>query len=206
MSDAKANEVRGIIVGGSGVGKTCLLSRWTDDSFVERYSSTTEQVSKTFNRSYEGKSLTFQITEVPNTDDLTQYQSLGNSSQIAFLVFDLTDDESIDPVSKWIYFLKEGGGRREDGQPETHVVLVGNKAELPGSRQISEQKAREFADKNKLTYVEVSARTKVNVDVPVEKIFRLYYGLNLDGGKDKKEKGKEGGKQEKKSGRKCIIL
>ena len=49
-------------------------------------------------------------------------------------------------------------------------MLVGNKVDLEGERQISKQMGLEFAEKKKIAFYEVSAKEAINVELIFSKI------------------------------------
>ncbi len=69
----------------------------------------------------------------------------------ALCVFDLTNRESFDHVSKWLDEIKANAGAMP-------VVLVGNKADLP-NRKVPREEAEALAKKSNLRYMESSAKT-----------------------------------------------
>ena len=66
------------------------------------------------------------------------------------MVYDVTKKETFTHVKKWLDELKD------HAEPDIVIVLVGNKIDLvkenPGSREVSEDEAQEFADKHKLLF------------------------------------------------------
>ena len=68
------------------------------------------------------------------------------------LVFDLTNKNTFTNLTHWLSDLKNNG-------PEDAIIcLVGNKSDLENERQVTYDEAKEFADKKKLDYYEVSAK------------------------------------------------
>lgn len=85
------------------------------------------------------------------------------------LIFDLTNERSFLDVQNWIEQLK---CHAYCDNPD--IVLCGNKSDLERTRVVSEFRARQFAERNNLIYLETSAYTGENVrrsiDVLVEKV------------------------------------
>jgi GTPase SAR1 family protein len=79
-------------------------------------------------------------------------------------VFDVTDPTSLKDVSYWLEEIERHGN--------THcaTVLIGNKTDLHSKRQVSEDEGLEFANKNKLDYIECSALNATNIDLVFETI------------------------------------
>lgn len=80
------------------------------------------------------------------------------------LVFDLTNKNTFTNLTHWLSDLKNNG-------PEDAIIcLVGNKSDLENERQVTYDEAKEFADKKKLDYYEVSAKVGYNVALLFESI------------------------------------
>jgi GTPase SAR1 family protein len=59
---------------------------------------------------------------------------------------------------------------RQYGPPGINIIIVGNKSDLIEERRVKFIEANEFCDKLKIPYVEVSAKTGVNVSYMFENI------------------------------------
>ena len=76
----------------------------------------------------------------------------------ALLVYDITNKESFNSLSRWI------SEARNHGNKDITLALVGNKSDLEEYRAVSVEEAQAFADQHNLIYVETSAKTGNNVD------------------------------------------
>lgn len=80
------------------------------------------------------------------------------------LVFDLTNRDSFNNLSKWLKDLKENG-------PEDAIlIIVANKLDLEEERQVTHEELEEFTKKKKLDFYEVSAKNGFNVSLLFESI------------------------------------
>ncbi|OHS96204.1 small GTP-binding protein [Tritrichomonas foetus] len=146
--------VKTVIIGDSGVGKTCVLTRFTRDFFDETSQPTL------------GVEFLAKIVETPqNRIELQLWDTAGQElfrsvtrgyyrgSVIAYLVFDITSHISFDNLEKWIADIKEVA------LPNVITVLIGNKSDLADSRQVTQAEIEAFAKDHKMDYFEVSAKT-----------------------------------------------
>ena len=112
-------------------------------------------------------------------------------------VFSLVDRESFAGVSE----IRDSVLRVKVDE-RTPLILVGNKADLHDSREVSQEDATSLAETWGVPYVETSAKTKMNVD-------KIYYDLMSMVQQRKESMDKHGGgtthKKNKKK-RKCTIL
>ncbi|KAF4741581.1 hypothetical protein FOZ63_016273, partial [Perkinsus olseni] len=76
------------------------------------------------------------------------------------VVFDLTSKESFASVRSWVSQVRDEKGA--DGGIQ--IVLVGNKADMAESRQVSEEDAKTLADELGVRYFETSAKSGVEID------------------------------------------
>ena len=143
-------ELKIILVGNSGVGKTSLIGAFLGENFDNNYKCTVAAETKT-------KNMVIDINVAVNlniwdTCGQEKFRSLTKSyfrdAHGILLVFDVSDQKSFDDLDLWLKEIKEGA-------PETSsIILVGNKIDL--NRTVSNQDANDFIIKNKLQYVEVS--------------------------------------------------
>jgi GTPase SAR1 family protein len=74
------------------------------------------------------------------------------------IVFDVTQESSINNVSYWIKNMKEHA-------PENvYVILVGNKCDLVEKRVVSAEQAEQIAEQHDLKYFETSAKENIGVE------------------------------------------
>ena len=149
-----SDEIKAIIVGKSGVGKTCLIN--TCAGFKFDSSST-----PTMNNSFLQKKFIINKKEyiINLWDTISQeaYNSVNRlfyrNAEIVIFVFDVTNKESLEQVDYWIGLVKEELG--------TNFVcgIVGNKNDLFLDAKISEEEANDFAQKRGMKCQFVSAKT-----------------------------------------------
>uniref|UniRef100_A0A7S1FA80 Uncharacterized protein n=1 Tax=Noctiluca scintillans TaxID=2966 RepID=A0A7S1FA80_NOCSC len=147
-----------VVVGDSGVGKSSLLLRLTDDKFREGEFSTicVEFGTKLVN--IDDKTIKLQIWD---TGGQETYRSMTKSyyrgSAGVILVYDISKRETFNHIKSWLKDVKE---LANDG---TVIILVGNKCDLP-NRAITSEEGEAFAAANGLIFRETSAKTSVNVE------------------------------------------
>ncbi|KAI8982155.1 ras family-domain-containing protein [Mycotypha africana] len=54
---------------------------------------------------------------------------------------------------------------RQHANPDTVIMLIGNKSDLEKDRQVSREEAEKFAQENNLYFLETSAKSADNVDI-----------------------------------------
>ena len=113
-----------LLIGDSGVGKSCLLLRFADDTYTESYISTIGVDFKIRTIELEGKTVKLQIWDTAGQERFrTITSSYYRGAQGIILVYDVANRESFDALPKWFAEL------------ETYVsssvvkIIVGNKVD-----------------------------------------------------------------------------
>jgi GTPase SAR1 family protein len=83
-------------------------------------------------------------------------------------VYDISDESTFDDLGNWLHDLQHLCS------PNAYILLVGNKKDLSERRQVGVQQAQDFADQNRLEYIETSAFSGENVS---EAFTRLAFGV-----------------------------
>ena len=145
-----------IIIGSSGVGKTSILERLITGEF-QQTTSTTGVDFKKFTIDVNGKKVDLRIWDTAGQE---RYRCISRAyfrNAIGVLiVFSLVDRRSFDEVNSWL------NDARSSCCQNAQILLIGNKCDLP-DQQISSDLAQNFANTNKIEYIETSAKTGHNV-------------------------------------------
>ncbi|CAH8467885.1 unnamed protein product [Heterobilharzia americana] len=78
-------------------------------------------------------------------------------AQAAVVVYDITNSSSFERAKSWVNELKE-----KANTPQV-IALAGNKVDLEGQRAVSFEEAQEYANQNRLLFMETSAKMATNV-------------------------------------------
>ena len=124
-----------IIVGDSGVGKSSLLNRFSDDVYSDSYISTIGVDFKIRTIDTNGKICKLQIWDTAGQE---RYQSLGTAfyrgADCCFLVYDISNQTSLDNISVWKQsFLQKSMVVDPENFP---FMVVGNKSDLDSSNRV----------------------------------------------------------------------
>jgi len=149
-----------IIVGDMGVGKSCLLHQFTENKFLPDSSHT---IGVEFGmRMVEtmGKTVKLQIWDTAGQERFRAVtRNYYRGAAGALLVYDVTRRSTYQNLSTWL-----SDARRHLTNPNTVIMLVGNKTDLDKQRQVTFEEAAKFAEENGLIFIETSAKTGTNVE------------------------------------------
>ena len=160
-----------IVIGDSGVGKSCLTTKAVKNNFEEYYQATVGFEFLTFNLKLNDNVIKLQIWDTCGQEI---YRSLISNfyrnSALAIMLYSIDNKDSFLHTENWLSELKN------QANPDVRIFLIGNKADLEDNRVISKEEGQNFKDKNHLDFfVETSAKTGYNArNVLVEAAKCLY--------------------------------
>ena len=166
------NSVKVTLLGSSGVGKTCIIKRYTEDSFDENSQTTS-------GASYSQKPLMIDNKPIQldlwDTAGQEKYRSLGRhfykDAYIVCLVYDITSLQSFEDLkTKWYNDLKTYG------EKYNVLAVVGSKSDNYEKEEVKEEEARKYAKSIGATYMLTSAKTGDNIDLLFDTLIRQYLG------------------------------
>ena len=147
-----------IIIGESGVGKSCLALKGTEDKFHDFYSPTI---------GFDFFKITLKIKneiiklEIWDTCGQEIYRSLISSyyrnSVLAIIVYSIDDKNSFDKIEEWLCEIKAYT------YENIKIFLIGNKVDLEERRVIQKEIAEKFVKNQKIDFfLETSAKDGIN--------------------------------------------
>ncbi|KAI8090547.1 GTP-binding protein ypt1 [Thamnidium elegans] len=148
-----------LLIGDSGVGKSCLLLRFADDTYTESYISTIGVDFKIRTIELEGKTVKLQIWDTAGQERFrTITSSYYRGAHGIIVVYDVTDADSFNNVKQW---LQEIDRYAAEG---VNKLLVGNKSDLVDKKVVDLEQAQEFVDGLSIPLLETSAKDATNVE------------------------------------------
>ncbi|MCK4282612.1 MAG: GTP-binding protein, partial [Candidatus Lokiarchaeota archaeon] len=176
-----------IIIGDHEVGKTSIIRRFVENKFLADYRTTIGLNIMSHNFEAFGNKINLWLWDIGAQQYFKRFRkTYYNGAQAAFIVFDLTSQETFENLKNWHNELKEFIENKD-----LPIIIVGNKNDLTEQRVISYQDGvklasdlsdlsslfdssilSEFSDlsdlskdiKTKISYIETSALTGDNVE------------------------------------------
>eukprot|EP01111_Echinosteliopsis_oligospora_P017835 TRINITY_DN787_c0_g1_i1.p1 TRINITY_DN787_c0_g1~~TRINITY_DN787_c0_g1_i1.p1 ORF type:complete len:204 (-),score=57.43 TRINITY_DN787_c0_g1_i1:171-782(-) len=148
-----------LLIGDSGVGKSCLLLRFADDTYTESYISTIGVDFKIRTIELNGKTIKLQIWDTAGQERFrTITSSYYRGAHGIIVVYDVTDQVSFNNVRQWLQEIDRYACEN------VNKLLVGNKSDLVSKKVVEEKSAAEFADGLGIPFMETSAKNSTNVE------------------------------------------
>ena len=158
-----------MLIGDSGVGKTCLLFRYCDDAFSGTFISTIGVDFKIKTLELMGKRIKFMIWDTAGQERFNSITSAYYRGAMGiFLVYDVTDRRSFEQVAKWMRNVSK------HANDDVSKMLIGNKSDADSNdRRVSKEAGARVAEDLGVRFMETSAKTNDNVDLAFLTMARL---------------------------------
>ena len=152
-----------LLIGDSGVGKSSLLLRFSDNTYTDSFIAT-------IGVDFLAKAVTINETpaslQIWDTAGQERFKSLGaafyRGSDCCILVYDITSSRSFESLDG---FKQEFITNADVNNPEKFpIILLGNKCDHETDRQISEAAALNWCQNNgNIPYFETSAKDSIKI-------------------------------------------
>ena len=148
-----------ILVGDSGVGKTCLLSMYVKGIIESTIPTIAVEFCTKEIELYDGTKIKVQLWDTAGQE---RFKSLAltyyRKAYGILLLFDVTKKSSFISCKNYLEEV------RMNSEKKCIVYLVGNKIDLVNERQISKEEAEAFAQQENIKYIETSAIKNMKVN------------------------------------------
>lgn len=175
MSEGKQTLIKLVMLGVGGVGKSSLTLQFLYREFNEDYVAT-EVDSFSKELSLDGDEIKLDILDTAGQEEYAFTKDNYYRSGDGFvLVFSITESYTFDEIRG---FREQILRVKNDKLPkDIPMIVIGNKCDLDGKRQVSEEDAMNEAMKWGCKYMETSAKTNLNVDNAFYDIMRQVHSI-----------------------------
>ncbi|XP_076018475.1 ras-related protein Rab-18-B [Genypterus blacodes] len=154
-----------LIIGESGVGKSSLLLRFTEDTFDPEQTATIGVDFKVKTIAIDGNKAKLAIWDTAGQERFrTLTPSYYRGAQGVILVYDVTKRDTFTKLENWLNELETYSTRNDMVK-----MLVGNKIDMD-NRDVDRNEGLKFARKHSMLFIEASAKTKDGVQCAFEEL------------------------------------
>jgi Ras-related protein Rab-1A len=148
-----------IVIGDTNTGKSCLLERFTDDTYISDFISTIGVDFKVKTINIDDKIIKTQIWD---TAGQCRFRSITNSyyrgAHGIIISFDITNKISFKNIEQWIRNVKDFGS------DNSIKLIIGTKSDLIEERQVSKEEIDTLVNELNINYIETSAKENNNIN------------------------------------------
>ncbi|KAI5638549.1 ras family domain-containing protein [Phthorimaea operculella] len=157
-----------MLLGDSGVGKTCMLVRFRDGTFLAgNYISTVGIDFRNKVVTVDGIKVKLQIWDTAGQE---RFRSVTHAyyrdAHALLLLYDVTNKTSFDNIRAWL------GEIREYAQDDVVIMLLGNKSDSGLERAVKREEGQRLAREYQVSFMETSAKTGLNVEAAFAHVAR----------------------------------
>ncbi|KAL4426472.1 hypothetical protein ABPG74_004478 [Tetrahymena malaccensis] len=148
-----------LLIGNSGVGKTCMLMRYSENQFTYNFYNTIGVDFKIKALRLEDKNIKLQIWDTAGQDRFrTITCSYYRGAHGILIVYDITERESFDNVKTWMVEIEK------HAKKGVQRMLIGNKSDC-SNRAVTYEEGFELAKQYQIPFAETSAKNASNIDL-----------------------------------------
>lgn len=150
----ETNEIKIIILGSVGVGKTCIITRYKTGKFLEDIPPTQGSNYVQIIKNINNKNYIFNFWDTAGQEKYNSLtQSFTKNSQIVILVYSIVDKKSFEALDFWLDLVK-----KENGDTGYILGVAGNKSDLYQDSKVPDIKGKEYAEKIGAIWKSTSAK------------------------------------------------
>ena len=175
---SKAETVKVVLIGESGVGKTSIIARFINDTFDPNCVTSlgASYISKNLTFPEHQKTIKFDIWDTAGQE---KYRSLAKvfykDAMMIIFVYDITNKNSFDEIKNfWYKQIKD------NILSPPIFALAANKSDLYESEKVDEKEARDFADEIGAIYKATSALSNNGIDTLFTYLGKKYLNKNFN--------------------------
>ena len=179
-------EIKLVLLGESGVGKTSIIGRYVKNEFNENCGSSSTM-------SYVGKKLIKNGVKIQlniwDTIGQERFRSLSklffNDTKIVVLVYCIDNKKTFENLDYWYNLYRE-----QLVVEDTVLGLIANKSDLFLNQEVPDDQGREYAEKNGAIFGLISAKSnKKGIDLYINELIDAYLNKINKNNKDNNTKG-----------------
>ncbi|CAF0791332.1 unnamed protein product [Didymodactylos carnosus] len=151
-----------LLIGDSGVGKTCIMFRFADNMYTETFTPTIGIDFKIKTVRVRDKTVKLQLWDTAGQEKFYNItRSYYRNADAILLVYDRTEAVTFQNIARWMRNIDENVSHPDD----VVRILVGNKSDLQNRLIITSNEGKALADKYKVDFFETSAKSETSPNV-----------------------------------------
>ena len=149
-----------LCLGETGVGKTCVILRYSDNKFTKHQMSTVGIDFKIKVIEYKTKQIKLIIWDTAGQERFRNITNqYYNGADGIILIYDVTNRNSFNNVTYWINQITSKSDRTKIG-----LILVGNKTDDEKSRVITKEEGEILGQNNEIDFIKTSVFKNKKID------------------------------------------
>lgn len=148
-----------LLIGDSGVGKTSILFKFSEDTFSPAFISTIGIDFKIRTITVDGKKIKLQVWDTAGQERFrTITTAYYRGAMGIMLVYDVSNMKSFENISNWIRNIEM------HATSDVELMILGNKCDIADKRQVSKERGEQLAVQHSIKFMETSAKANINIE------------------------------------------
>ncbi|XP_044010088.1 ras-related protein Rab-13-like [Aphidius gifuensis] len=148
-----------LLMGDSGVGKTCILDSFLCDSFIENHDSTIGVDFKAKMIEINGTIIKLQLWDTAGQERFRNVTTAYyHEAKGIILVYDVTNEKSFDNIINWLSLVNDRA------PADVKKILLGTKCDIENKRKVPKERGEQLAVKYKMKFLETSSKMNINIE------------------------------------------
>ena len=168
--DNQTVEIKVVLLGDCGVGKTNIFTRLHTNEFSLESKSTKDVNHFTNNLMIEDKILKVQVFDTAGDKKfLNVKKAFLKNAKIAIIVCDISKSQTFRSWEKWHNYAKTYA------DPQITTIVVGNKADLNNLREVQSAEISNILESRGIPYLDISALNSTNIETMYHRVLSESY-------------------------------
>ena len=184
-----------VLIGESGVGKTCIIAQFINKNFdPDGVLSSSAQFLRKVMTFADDKTLTFDIWDTAGQE---KYRSMAKvfykDAKAVILVYDITNPKSFEEIKNYWYKQVEESGRKD-----VIYAVAANKSDLYEEQKVKDEEGEEFAKSINAIFMSTSAKNDSGIQALFDNIGQKIIDPNFNFAANEEKKKEEYKKMKQK--------
>ena len=159
-SEMSTKSYKVLLLGNSYVGKTCILLRFSEDTYNDDYEVTIGLNYRIKTLNIDNNPIRMQIWDTSGEEKFKAIaKNFYRGAHGVLLIYDICEKNSFLDVKSWIEQIIEN-----TDNDDIVMILCGNKCDMEKERNISRNEGENLANSYKIPFFECSAKENINID------------------------------------------
>ena len=159
-SEMSTKSYKVLLLGNSYVGKTCILLRFSEDTYKDDYEVTIGLNYRIKTLNIDNNPIRMQIWDTSGEEKFKAIaKNFYRGAHGVLLIYDICEKNSFLDVKSWIEQIIEN-----TDNDNLVMILCGNKCDMEKERNISKNEGENLANSYKIPFFECSAKENINID------------------------------------------
>ena len=168
------NQIKVIVLGSPGVGKTALITRYKTRKFIQNIPSTTGSNFVTITKIIDNKKYILNFWDTAGQEKYKSLtQSFTKNAKIVLLIYSIVDKKSFQDLDVWLNLVKERNGKKGYS-----LGIAANKSDLLEQSEVDDEEGKKYAEKvNAIWKLTSALEENKGIDELIDELLNNYINI-----------------------------